>query len=433
MILAILIVILLLAFYLGLKKPTYLVLLYIAASTKFFGFFDMGLFIVNGTDLGFFSLNIVVMITVFLTKPGFKIPRYLSLMVIVIILLWGFGVLYPYFQGYESFMQAIIASKQFFFFSFFLYLFKNYKKIDFDAVVTLIKFIGIYLSLVLIINLIVSIAPPTYIVYDKIFSQVRIYFPTYISLAAFLYYADWLNGKTNVLRTLFIISFLIIGLSLAGHFSIVVTTVFGLMAAFFIWNKNGKRIFGSFLKKLTYLILILILIFSFSTSLRENESKNISIIADGSDVALTSRVIYNKFRWEAIYAQPLFGYGFIHKTAPIMRKFDFDENNRYMEKLGVIDSGYVDLFLRFGYIGTFIYLFTFGLYLITILRAKVQKSYLSFVMAIYLFQYYILNYTWSVFSFSFGIIPMSLAFSLILYERKRNKDLQLKNTAKVGV
>jgi hypothetical protein len=207
------------------------------------------------------------------------------------------------------------------------------------------------------------------------------------------------------------------GIIIAGHFALVVSSLFSLSFIYFIWHRKSSFNWYSFLKKIIYLSIFIGIIFISSEKIRTFVVESIEPILDGSDIALSTRDRYNQFRWDAIEKEPYLGYGFIHKDASMMKNFETSDTNSFMEKLGVIDSGYVDLLIRFGYIGMFFYLIVFGIYLIKIFTQKKPLVY-SLAMSAFLFQYYFVNYTWSVFSFMHGIIPMSIAF-FILYNSER--------------
>jgi len=417
-----LIFIVLFTLYLALQKPTYLVIFYIIASTKFLGFFDMGLFVIGGTDLGSFSLNLVVLLSAFYSKSWYKLDKFIFPMMLTVSILIVYGILNPYLNGYENMQQAIIASKSFLYFSIFFYLFGRRREINLNVVIQFLKILGIYLSLILIASLFISLVPPfyseSYIGYKD---YIRVFFPTYISLALFLYYTQWQEKIIASKKMILIFLILLLGLIISGYFALTISTLLSLGLIYFIWHRSSSINWYYFFKKLLYLIILICSIFLSSEKLRVATFDNIELILDGSDVALSSRDTYNQFRWDAIEKKPYFGYGFIHKDAPIMKQFETSENNKFMEKLGVIDSGYVDLLIRFGYIGMFIYLIIFGFYIFKIFKQKNPQVY-SLAMVAFLFQYYFVNYTWSVFSFMHGIIPMSIAF-FILYTSERKRKL----------
>ena len=414
-----LISILAITLYLALKKPTYTVIFYIVASTKFLGFFDMGLFVIGGVDLGFFSINIIILLSAFFSKQWYKIDKFILPMVLTIVVLILYGVVNPYIKGYESFQQALIASKSFLYFSIFFYMFGRRKEIDIYIIIKYLKLLGIYLAIILIISLFVYFAPPFYLEsYIGYKDYVRIYFPTYISLALFLFYVKWQKKMISSKKMIFIFLILFSGLIIAGHFSLTVSTLFSLGFIYFIWHKKVSINWYLFIKKTIYLFILIGIILSSSQKLRIFTVDSIELIVSGADVALSSRDRYNKFRWDTIEKNPYLGYGFIHKNAQIMKNFETLDTNKFMEKLGVIDSGYVDLLIRFGYIGMFFYLVVFGSYITTVLTQKKPLVY-SLSMAAFLFQYYFMNYTWSVFSFTHGIIPMSLAFFILFNSERR--------------
>ena len=94
-----------------------------------------------------------------------------------------------------------------------------------------------------------------------------------------------------------------------------------------------------------------------------------------------------------------------------------------MQSLSVIDSGYVDLLTKYGVIITLLYLFLFSKIIIVPFHKKNRvknKNDRMINMATYLSQYYIVNLTWSVFTFAHGIVPMSLAI-FILYKDNLKK------------
>lgn len=411
--------ILVITLYLALKKPTYSVLFYIVASTKFLGFFDMGLFVIGGIDFGFFSINIIILLSAFFSKKWYKIDKFILPMLLTIVVLILYGVVNPYIKGYESFQQALIASKSFLYFSIFFYMFGRRKEIDIYIIIKYLKLLGIYLAIILIISLFVYFTPPFYLEsYIEYKDYVRIYFPTYISLALFLFYVKWQKKMISSKKMIFIFLILFSGLIIAGHLSLTMSTLFSLGFIYFIWHKKVSIDWYLFIKKTIYLFILIGIIFSSSEKLRIFTVESVELIINGSDVALSSRDRYNEFRWDAINKKPYFGYGFIHKDAPIMKEFKTSATNRFMEKLGVVDSGYVDLLIRFGYIGMFFYLIVFGIYLIRVFMQKKSLVY-SLAMSAFLFQYYFMNYTWSVFSFMHGIIPMSLAFFILFNSERR--------------
>lgn len=407
-----------LSFLLAIKKPTYYVIFYLLANTKFLGFFDISeAFIIGGTGLGFPMLNIITIITVFFSTNWHKITKeHLYFILFFLLILIG-GIIYPIYLGLESLQQAIISSKELWVIFFFIYLVSYKNSLNIDLILKSIKLIGLYISLVYIIYIITGFAPPSYIIEN----YVKAFFPTFMSLSLFIYFVDYQENKISKIKFLYIFLFLITGIILALHLSLVIGTVFSLFLINFLY-KNNKFSFSNFLTKLIIFLSILFIILVSSQNLRYNVFSTIEAIIYGKDSALSSRDIYNEFRWKAIEKRPYFGYGFIHKSAPITKKFNKIKNNRFAESFGVIDSGYVDMLIKFGYLGTFFYLLLWGKYILKPLFNPTKNTFIQLAMAAYILQYYLISYTWSVFTFSHGLIPAFIALFLITTKDERIKD-----------
>ena len=384
--------ILILSFYLALKQPTYFVVFYLVASTKFLGFFDLGLFIFSGTELGWFSLNLITLSASFFSKRAFKISKFILPMYLTIAFLFVWGIVNPVLNNYESVTQALIASKNILFYAILFYLFGRKKSIDTFLLVHLLKYLGCYLTAILIISFVVKLAPPFYSEnYEGYIDYVRVYFPTYISLSLFVFYADFLKRKLSFYKFSVTFILMMFALVLAGHFALTIGTLFCLLAIYIIWFRKTSLNYNHIIKVSVSLLTVIGIIFVSSESIRNNSINFVSAIIDGSDVSLNARDNYNKFRWEAINQSPYLGYGFIHQDAALMSRFETSQTDRFMMKLGVIDSGYVDMLISFGYIGMFVYLSIIFLYILRAFKYSLN-FYLSLSISAFLFQYYLVNY-----------------------------------------
>ncbi|GAB1858550.1 hypothetical protein MHTCC0001_33890 [Flavobacteriaceae bacterium MHTCC 0001] len=272
-----------------------------------------------------------------------------------------------------------------------------------------IKHIGVYLAFVYVIGAIVpAIMPPFY--YNGL--HVRTFFPTYISLALLFYSIKLKYDNEKLLRDRMFAAILILGLCLARHMSLAIMTILGFILYKYVYNKNLVLQKYSVLAILMVSFFVTIFSVIFVQDLYYEVINTIDGIVTGEDGALSSRDIYNEFRWNAIKRKKELGYGFIHKSSDIMRIVGADQTNRFMESLGVVDSGFVDMLVKYGYIGTIIILVVYVGYSITgFLRKNINP--MSVVMSIFLIQYLFINYTWSVYTFSHGIIPGSVAFFLM--------------------
>ncbi len=408
---------LVISFILAIKSPTYFVAFYLLVSTRFLGFFDIEYyFVIGGNSLGMPMLNIIAFIASFFRINWYKFSKKFIFFALFYLLFVLYGIIYPVTLEYENITQAVMASKEFWTISILFYLVSRRKKINEKTLIKVIQFIGIYLAFIYIYYLFFKIAPPFYMEED----QVRGYFPTYISLALFLYYIKFQNRQIKLITFIIIGLILIFGLILAGYFALVVGTVFSLLIFFLLYSKNKLSLGKLFKRSFILFVILFVILISFS-NLRKNSEDKINMIISGTDVSLTSRDSYNQFRWEAISERSFFGYGFIHKSAPISIKFKILENNRYNESFGVIDSGFVDLIIKFGYIGMSIYLLLWASLILPVLFRPKNYSLLQLGLSAYLLQYFIITYTWSVFSFSHGLIPAFIAIFMISFQQSKKQ------------
>jgi hypothetical protein len=420
----------------GLARPTWLVLFYLLASSKFLGFFDMGVFLYNGADVGFFSVNMLVLVLSLVSIKSRRIPRAIFPLSFVLAMLVAWGVSGPYIYGYQSIFLSIIGAKQFLYLSFLLYLMINRTRIDISEVLKYTKYLGVYLSACYIFDSVFGVSPQYYQIlnlnsywyqgymhaYESVGSGIRVFFPTYISIALFIFCADWLDHRLSSVHFLSVGIFLLIGLLLSGYFALSMTTVTAVVAVFFIYGKKQGVNLKSIVLRASMILLASFLLLSISETMRNTTIDKLNSVILGTNSALVTRDRYNEFRWKAIDERPILGYGFLHKSAPVMSEIGERGSNRFMESLGVIDSGYVDLLTRFGYVGTIFYLLAFSFLLLKIFLNISEVGALGFSMGVFLAQYYLVNVTWSVFSFSHGLIPMSLAIIFVFSSKQKVHD-----------
>ena len=401
------------ALILAVKNPNYFLLFYVLATTKFLGFIDPSSFVIGGVEIGYFGLNIIAIFGAFFQKKWYVMPRKTQWFIYFILLMLVYGIVKPFLDSNSSLFLSFMASKETWFYFIFLYLIVYQHKIDNKKLLNFIKFLGVYLSLVYIISRIsVQFVPPIYYS-DNI---VRTFFPTYISLAIFIYAIKIKFDVVRSMRDRVILLILFLGLFFAAHLSLTIMTFGGFILYKYIYDKKLS------LNKFTVSRFVFIAFFGSSIilftvgGLYEKISSNVEAIISGDDNALQARDIYNEFRWEAINKKKQLGYGFIHQSSSFMNEIKISGANRFMERFTVIDSGYVDLLIKFGYVGTTIIIIILLIYYSQGFFG-VYKNPLSLAMSIYLMQYMFINYTWSVFTFAHGIVPGAIAFYLILTSR----------------
>ncbi|NQX84857.1 MAG: hypothetical protein HRT67_02955 [Flavobacteriaceae bacterium] len=397
------------AFVLGIKRPTAFVIFYVLASTKFLGFLDPSTFIFSGLELGYFGLNLIALLCAFFSKKWFLVPRVLFAYIFLIVLILLHGILKPVMDYNSSLIQAIMASKEIWYYFLFFYLVVYRDDINDEELFKGIKTIGVYLSLVYVIGYFIPVIRPP--LYDNV-TYIRTFFPTYISLALFFYAIRLKFSNSRNLYDRVVVVILFLGLFFAAHLSLTIMTLAGFVLYKYVYNIK-LNVDRYSVKKFAFVVFVgVCMTIIFFEGFYDAAKLNIDQIISGEDNALSSRDVYNAFRWEVIERSKSFGHGFIHQSSNLMKTVSTVGNNRFMERLTVIDSGYVDMFLKFGYIGTAIILLVMSRYYL-LGFVKKHKNPLSLAMSIYLAQYYFINYTWSVYTFAHGIIPGVIALYLL--------------------
>tara|TARA_R110002167_G_scaffold360062_2_gene577446 strand:+ start:21838 stop:23088 length:1251 start_codon:yes stop_codon:yes gene_type:complete len=402
----------LLGLKLSISYPRHFVSFYILATTKFLGFFDPeAAFVFQGLGLGMPSLNIIVFTVVLFRGKLRRISKDYRVFAYGLIGILIYGILRPLIMGIESWLEAVMASKEFWTIGFFLYLAKFRRKIPVGYLIKLVVPLGLYLSSTYILFELSGLAPPVYI-NGNVF---KAYYPTYISLAWFFVFYFYLIKNIGTNRFLIYSLVFSIGLILAGHSSITITTITLIgLSTFILRGKVATSVFG--VLRFTIAIITLALLTLYSDSI----NNFVSDVLSKEDSAISSREKYNVFRWDAIMDSPYLGYGFVHKNAPINEKYIDFTSNRFTERFEVIDSGYVDVLIKFGIFGL---LAIISLWLYIIKKAfgnKTPSHFLAKVCGLFILQYFLINYTWSVFTYSHGLIPGIMVAYIIISVQKAN-------------
>lgn len=397
----VLILILLISVLVSIRYPTHFVCLYILLTTKCLGFFDINSITLSGIGIFHPILNLICLFNFAINfNKKNKIDNYIKIVFFLIIL----GILKPVAVGHSTLIKAIFSSKEYWYYFLYLYLISN--KIEGRKILKLLNFLAYYFSSIYIISkFTTNILPPEYFK-DNV---VRTFFPTYISLIYFISLFD-LKTKTNI-KNISKSIFLLIGIFLAGHSSLFITGVLATLIIIFFISKSGSIRNGLEINIMLIISLIIIVVSSFIFL----EHFHKSTTYQDFENSLVSRDNYNEFRWNLIKKDPYIGYGFIHKSSAFGKQQIVNSSNRFMERLDVIDSGYVDLLIRFGFIGLLILFYFYYKICISYIRSG---NLFIILLGFFLFQYLLIAYTWSVFSYAHGIIPLVLSLYLI----KKNEN-----------
>lgn len=398
------------AFLLAANKPNAFIIFYLLSSTKFLGFVDPAQFIVGGIEVGYFGLNLIAILGIFFKKNWAELPRNSIVLVLLIVVLLVYGISRPILNDFSSAKQALISSKDTWFYAFFIYLIVYYENINLKVLINFVKWIAFYFTINYILFFVFpAIIPPYY--YEV--NHVRTFFPTYISLAVFLYLIELKLSSEKPLKLYAIIAFLFLGLILATHSALTVMTLVCGVIYLFAFDRNLELKNDSIIRLTSVAVFGITMALIFINGLYNSIIDEFNAVIYSEDLALQTRDIYNKFRWDAINKEKVFGYGYIHQSSKLMAQYKLSGTSIFMERFTVVDSGYVDLLIKFGYLGTTIILAILSrFYMIGFI--KKYRNHITLAMSLYLVQYIFINYTWSVYTFSHGIIPAAVAFYIIM-------------------
>lgn len=373
-------------------NPRYFFLLYILFITEFLGFISNEILIFN-YDAGFFILNILMISSFFIKYPELKnVDKKLRFFLWLIIIMYVFALINPIYSLGQPFQYSLVSSKEFSAFFLLHYLIVYHKKIRYEYLLKILNFLGYFYCIIFAIFLITEQVPPEYF---KEQGNIEINYPTLMSLFLYLKAS---SKKTIIGNINFIIIVLIwiFGMSKEGHLAIMLTTTLGV---FLIWSRFYFLRFFQDSKSFIKLLIISIIVIMFGFLYLPMNDYLLKLLRLPE---FESRAIYNKPRIELIEQRPLFGYGFVNKNIIKLGE------NVYTESLSFIDSGYIDLLGKFGIIGTSFYLIS----LISLIFDRKTTDFYSISLKLFILQFLFVNLTWSVFSFRFGLISLSLAIFL---------------------
>lgn len=376
------------------KNPTAFVCLQLLYYSQFLGFVSTEL-LLGGVDYGSFLINFSILLPILIKGPYSKQTDKITFYGICFILFFIlYGLFKPILEGSQPLIMGIKAGKSFFSYLFFIYLLLFRKHVDFEKVFNCILVISLIFSVLYLVNFVgLRIVPPRYEKGD--FIQCK--YDSYLAFSiAILIYRRIVNKKARY--SLLMIILLFSGICIGGYFSLSATS-----ALILLFTPLYKKAYS--IKEVVVFGLVFCLYLGVCYIMVEQSDWYIHLQQSQSN-SLISRERYNNFRWNLIQQQLYWGWGFLYKTTAIVKAM---ASKGYMETFSFIDSGYVDLFGRFGILGTILFL-SYPVFLII----KSLYYRMLYPFAFFIFQFLCVNYTWSVFSFPMGIMVLALAYTFII-------------------
>jgi hypothetical protein len=346
-----------------------------------------------------------------------------------IMLLYIFAVLNPVISGNSSLFYSVKEGKEFIhYLAFFAVYLSVRSENDIKLAWKYLTILAIYYGFLEIAYLLglgnlqilhYSIRP------DPALGIVKVYPPVFAVIFLSLFYQLW-RAVLEGARNYFMITFLFLASMLTAFRSYILGSFIALATAYvFLFKgqiRRGVKIFGVY--GLIIFVSLFIFSISFSASILDR-MKNVGdqYIASGvrdfleqKGGSVEGRHAVNRFRWEYINKRPLIGYGFIDKYSSMGQKI----YRRHKSELAMIDTGYLDVLLKFGAIGAILFYGIFLSLLFSLSRAfRRSKSALPdarlhlaslFCLLVTLLAAQV---THSGLTFSFGIVPLAIGLGLM--------------------
>ena len=414
------------AFVANLIKKHFNTLTILLINSYLLGFIDRDSFgILNKFDLN----AICLILYLYLIATNFSLERLRHSIwakyFIILLLLYVFGVFYPFLRGYSTLFWSIKEGKEYIhYLAFFAIYLSVRKESDLKWSWLYIVLLALYYGF-LEIAYIFGVYKINILHYlyrqDSVLGIVKVYQPIFSIVFLALFYLLWksiIMKDRNYFQLVFLFS---AGLYTAFR-SYILGSFIALGACFLTMFKRQYFFKGSSLYALIVLFTIFIFSVTISGSMSKRFTKNFDnyifsgvrefVIQKGG--SLEGRKAVNKFRWEYFNKQPWLGYGFIDKNSKLgLRIF-----KKYRGELTMIDTGYLDALIKFGIIGSLVF---YGIFLrIVFLLIKIVKQSNSKKVkvqgaALFCFLITLLaaQVTHAGLTFSFGIVPLAIGMGLL--------------------
>lgn len=366
-----------------------------------------------------FILNLATVLPI-IFRLGFKFI-FSEMIVRVFLIFFLFGIFYPILNGWSNIFSSITDGKGFLSILMVPYLL-SHNAITPKFLKTCIFGISTYLGLTCFFYLLFNIYPNGYEPISSLYNQIatgegiHIRYSTIILVAVLIAYID-LREKYSQIR---LVSFLIqyAFLFIQPHNSVLLASIV-VLGLHFLYNSRLTLKQSAFDLAIIFSGFMVSILFIFVPVIRMGVLSIFYQIfyLQGS---IGSRITTNAFRWDLFSERPILGYGFIDETSALGAPVKSAAISRFTQTFGVIDAGIIDILIRFGLIGFLAWVVA----LFLAIRGS-GKDFLIFKLL--LAAYFLTSFTWSVFTYSFGILVMSIVFALCVKNQKLKLKKELNN------
>lgn len=405
----------------ALFRPNLYLALYLVSFTHFFGLVNFNSIEVEGLiniNLFFNLITIIAVISSFFLHSSVR--RRGWGMLLIISLFFIFGLLFPVINEHSALKHAFIDGKDFLFYGLLAYLLAYTDHIDRDQLNDTILYICVGLAAALLMAVAFGIQVPGYSLakaHIGVGSGVRIISPVILLLGLFIC-SYRIKTQQNTGTSIAIGGIILAAAAIQEHRSIFLVSITAV-PAYMLYTAR----FRSIIKVLTVICLSIVLLF---LTLGENKLYTMTIkpIYEllSSEGAMEGRDTANRIRWDMIDEHPMLGHGFIDEKSTLGRELYSVSKNRFDQSLGTVDSGYVDILVRFGAIGMSLFALMWLMVVIPSLLKREQS--LALAGSFFLTACFAVNITLSVFTYATGIPMICIAtywiLSPISYKKQRH-------------
>ena len=404
------------------------VLLLLLPASEMLGFVDPMTFAVKGAfDIHALLAMLIFTAVLFSVKRWQELPTTLLLKpMLVFVLLWMYGVLYPVVQDNSSLFYTLKGSKEFLtifaYFAVFLYV-RTENEVRWGWRI-LIGF-GVYTSLLELAAQVFGQTLLSHLVYSyrKEMFMWKIYPPFWpVLLIALLH--SYYEYALGVRRALVQIGIGSIGLLLTFFRSYLLVTVATIPLLLFMSRQGAGRAIAQGVVLAVMIILAISGVElvtadqggTMGTLTDHFVSSGVTEFGSQSGGAIAGREVFAKERRELLAQSPYFGFGFIDKDSQFGHQI-----RRHIrgDMLGFIDKGDVDTALKFGYAGRLV-LYGTALYMVYVLVRLVRSRTLTLslrvralTIASLLIIFLLVQPVHAALTYSFSLLPLGIALGLL--------------------
>ena len=396
----------------SLAKPNAYVFFYLLAFTHFFGLANYGAVEIEGLFKVILYLNALTLLAAAIKltlDPGVSSRGWL-----MVGFLWTFflyGLLAPFIENASGLKEAFIDGKDFLSFALLAYLLAFQKELDTRLLMNQIIFIAVGLAFVELLAVFAGITVPGYAMAREhigLSAGVRIISPTLLALGWFFQCYRLKYEGSSIFRW-GVLAFMLCGLILQEHRSVLLASL--VMSLVFYFYRTTLR------RTLQGVALVVVLTFAavLIQEPAEFEKRFISPVIELMEQsgAMEARAGVDYQRWLLIEERPIRGYGFIDEKSRRGKELYSFTSSRFEESYGTVDSGYVDLLIRFGYAGTAIYLLVWLIMAAYPFLPWKRRDTLGECCGFYVLSFFPVCITLSVFTYNFGLVPLGICAYLI--------------------